>query len=87
MDKETREWLEGFEKRIDAKLDAMEGRVNAKIENTEGWLKGALEEMRCDIRDLDAKVDEGFAQVRRDINNLDRRVIRLERQRPAFVGE
>ena len=75
MDNETREWLEGFEKRMDAKIDHLEG-----------WLKGTLDEMRCDIRGLDVKMDEGFAQIRRDINDLDRRVARIENGRPAFVG-
>ena len=67
MDNEMREWLEGFEKRL-----------NTKFEFMEGWLRGELDEMRAEIAGFRAETNHGFATVRRDLQNLDRRVSRLE---------
>lgn len=78
MDAETREWLEGFEKRIDAKFKQTEDRLTAKHDFTDGWLKAEIEEMRRDVKGIEAKMDHGLATIGRELRSIDSRVRKLE---------
>ena len=82
MDAETREWLEHFEKRIDAKFEAFERRIDAKFEYTESWLRGRFEETDAKITGLRTEMVNQFGFVRRDIRQVEERVSRLENNRP-----
>ena len=57
--------------------------LDEKFEHLEGWLKGAFDEMQREIVGLRAEMNHGFTMMRRDLQNLDRRVGRLETDRPA----
>ena len=82
MDSKTREWLEAFEKRLDAKFEAFERRIDAKFEYTESWLRGRLEETDAKMTGFRTEMVNQFGFVRRDINRLEERVSRLERDHP-----
>ena len=79
MDEDTRNWLEGFEKRITEHVGA---KIDAKIDHLEGWLQGELDEIKTLVIGRMDATNANVGILRRQVGVLEERVAKLESDRP-----